>query len=132
MKSIYVAGASREVVLVEEYLVGLRACGYHVTYDWCAALRKDGPANPRGGPLSFVRDRSEALLEGVRRADVLWMLVPGEASAGAWVEVGAALALQVPVVVSGDWEVTVFSGKADRRFETHDAAFDWLRAGRMG
>lgn len=132
MKSIYVAGASREIALVEGYLPGLRRAGYHVTYDWCAVLRKEGAANPRGAPLPFLRARSDVLLDGVRRSDVVWLLVPGEASAGAWVEAGATFALGLPVVMSGDVEVTVFSGRADRRFDTHDEAFEWLCAGRPG
>ena len=61
---IYVAGASKEIDLVEFYINKLRNFG-HIT--WCANIRKVGDANPRDLPREENAKFAEEDLLGVKQ-----------------------------------------------------------------
>lgn len=108
---IYVAGSSRELDRARAAIAACRARGWQVTGDWPAEIDRAGRAN-RGLSLAERRGAAVSCLHGVRQADALWLLVPGEdvPSAGCWVELGVALEAgpRIAIVASGDTERSVF------------------------
>jgi hypothetical protein len=138
-KDIYVAGPSAILESIEGFNAALRAAGWNITFDWTAKVREAGNASP--DDPSIRRAAALADLDGVRRAEVLWLVQPSETSTstGAWVELGAALerralsrvvtrgqVLPVFIVVSGSSKKCIFSDLADRCFESHDDALEFL------
>ena len=100
---VYVAGAWVEQhERARPMIAELRAAGIEITHDW---TRAEGEVirNAAGGVVQSdadldVEDRKRHALEdlrGVLAADVVWLLAPNDKGAcGAWVELGAALALR--------------------------------------
>lgn len=131
MKKIYVAGASAELAMIQGFMAKLRASDkFSVTYDWTVDVAKHGST---GEGLTREERRGHAAkdIEGVREADLFWMLVPSGRGVGAWVELGAAIIrshdcdVKPGIVVSGDLSC-IFTELADKRFATHDEALAWL------
>ena len=138
-KKCYVAGASAQIELIEIFIAKLKEAGWKITFDWTAKVREVGNASP-DDPM-IRRAAALADLDGVRRAEVLWLVQPDatSTSTGAWVELGAALERRTLiseklgiqfssplVVVSGSSKKCIFSDLADRRFESHDDALEYL------
>lgn len=125
----YLSGASAEVALCQSWIRKLEAKGHECTHDWTASVIAN-----TGKPDAELSDKERsdfayADLHGVENADVFWLLVPPVGrSAGAWVELGAALTCEsMPkVVASGDIKRSIFTSVADVCFSTHEAAFDFL------
>jgi nucleoside 2-deoxyribosyltransferase len=97
---IYVAGASKEPQRVRWAMDGVRDLGCELTLDWLAVIDAAGAAN-EGLNDAERRKYARADLAAVRCADLVWLLAPDNASTGAWVELGYAVACGVPIVVSG-------------------------------
>lgn len=126
MKIIYVAGASKEIDLVEGYVAELRRHGWTISHDWCSEIRSCSV--PEGELTDEEQARTaEADLYGVESAEVFWLMVPKNQSVGAWIELGAALSLRrgglppVRVIVSGT-RGSIFETLADERYATHEEA----------
>ena len=132
MKSIYVAGASGEIDIVEPYVKRLKEAGFLIAHDWCAVVRKVGSANT---VMTCAERRGHTLTdrEASQCADVFWLLVPKRVSVGCWVEFGYATSSgsnAKRVVVSADDERSIFTALADESFETHESAFRYIVATR--
>lgn len=131
-RSIYLAGASSEAAMVRHYAASLEAAGWVVVHDWWTDFLERGCVPGRDCDLSPEKRRACARedLAAVRRASVVWLLVPEGDSIGAWVEFGAALTLGASghVLVSGCCDRTIFTEAADRCFASHADALAWLRA----
>lgn len=104
--NVYVAGSSspREKLRVRNAMdLVIEHPRMHLTLDWQEIIEKAGAANEG---LSYDERISAATadLDGVRRADILWLLAPHADIAtgrGCWVELGAGLVLEKVVVISG-------------------------------
>lgn len=117
-RGVYVAGASAEIARAERVIRLLTESGVAVTFDWPAHMRR-----VEGTSTTLTREIAEqsadADLDGVKRASVVLLLEPGTfeyvyiarhggdeyrdqqiTTTGAWSELGAALALGIPVVVA--------------------------------
>jgi hypothetical protein len=158
-KNIYVAGPSSQIRDIEVYMAALRDAGWTITFDWTAAVRNAGgiasPEDPK-----VRRDAALADLDGVAKAQVLWLVQPDatSTSTGAWVEFGSALERrrvykrvykiieEVGYVAHHDWDVPInnvviiasgssrkciFSDLADVRFESHDDALEYILTSRL-
>lgn len=130
MKRIYVAGASKEAVFVEHCITELRAAGWVITEDWCAALRTQR-APEHELTAAEAEEIAVACLRGVITADVFWLLAPSAPSVGAWVELGYARnerECRVPyeIIVSGACP-SVFAALADARYPSHLEALHHLK-----
>jgi hypothetical protein len=144
-KRIYVAGASAQIELIERYLSCLRAAGWTITVDWCAAVRRAGNVASPDDP-AVRRAAATEDLKGVATADVIWLVQPegSSTSTGAWVELGYALCEReyrlatvmkigecvttpLHIVVSGTSRKCIFSDLADYRFQSHEDAFDFIK-----
>lgn len=128
--TLYIAGASAEVDMVVEYAAKAAAIGWHQTFEWWRDVLENRKRNvPDVALTDKERERlSRADLEGVARAEVVWLIIPPPGrSAGAWLELGAAIATKKRIIVSGDWRRSIFTSLAERRFDTHDEALAWLR-----
>jgi hypothetical protein len=92
----YVAGASSEVLRCERFISMVRELGIEVTHDWPEDLR-----TARVEPEAVDVYLSPRCLAGIAAADLVVVLAPLSAgvTAGAWVEMGAALALRKPVLL---------------------------------
>jgi hypothetical protein len=126
---IYVAGASKEIDLVESYIAKLRDFGHVITEDWCAQIRKVGAANPTDIDREQCAEFAIKDLKGVIDCDVFWMLVPQNNSAGCWVEFGYALALKGraskvwEIFVSGDHKRSIFCALSQvHLYDSHEEA----------
>ncbi len=134
MKSIYHAGASSEIDLIEKQNAQLVEAGWAVTFDWTVPVRKAGSGSPDDKDIR--RSAALADLEGVLAADVVWISQPegSSTSTGVWVELGYALAKREyrggahgpKIVVSGTSMKCIFSDLADFRFMSHEDALDFI------
>lgn len=99
---VYVAGASAEVQRCERFMRAVRGIGCEVAHDWTAeVLGEDRPDHAI--PDVEARQYVSTDLLGVARSDVLVVLVPYDyTTVGAWVELGYALGLEVPVMLVGE------------------------------
>jgi nucleoside 2-deoxyribosyltransferase len=118
---IYVAGASNEREdRAKPVMRELRDLGLVITHDWTSSMD-----NPVVGPDHALtpeqkRKYTEVDLLGVRTADFMLLLVPYNHSAGAWVELGFAFGLNIPVIACGGGDKrlsNIFISKACREFD---------------
>lgn len=127
---VYVAGgASERLTVVRPLIDRLLAAGVVITHDWTRCEGWDMPA------LSVTYRQRFALqdLDGVRRAGLVWYVAPSTKSEGSAAELGAALALRIPVVVSGPADALgrIFPALAGVHFRAHgDALAAVIRAAR--
>jgi len=124
---VYIAGASKEIDLVEKYVHAVRNLGHVITHDWCATIRKVGDANPRDLPRDENAAFAKEDLNGVATCDLLWLLIPQNNSAGCWIEFGYALCRQnwrTPrIIVSGDFGKSIFCALSGVEcYSDHDIA----------
>ncbi len=119
MLKVYVAGGSSERAGCSMWIARLRERGIEITHDWTAC-------GGYGRPSSVAERLTWAHqdLEAVRRADLVWVLMPDKMSEGATGEMVGALILKKTVFVSGPHalrESRIFSLLA-RHFPAHDDA----------
>lgn len=127
---VYVAGGSAERAIVQPLLTALRAGGCVITHDWTVCEGYDRPSEPEER-----QDWARQDLDGVRSAEIVWLVAPEGKSEGSATELGAALALGLRVLVSGPHAM-----RKDRIFallgalyDTHQEALDeilWCAAAR--
>lgn len=118
---VYVAGGAGERLTIVRPLVDrLTAAGVAVTHDWTRCEGWDLPF------LSAVQRQRYARqdLDGVKRAGLVWYVAPATKSEGSATELGAALALGIPIVVSGpaDDLGRIFPALAGVHFRSHSDA----------
>jgi hypothetical protein len=107
----------------------LRDAGWEITEDWCASEAslgvEDGDLDDETARRVAARD-----IEGIRHADVFWLVAPERPSFGASFELGHAVcqrsgsAIGPRIIISGPCS-SIFARLADRRYPTH---LDALRA----
>jgi nucleoside 2-deoxyribosyltransferase len=119
---VYVAASSKQMDRASQAMAQLRAAGHEVVHDWPAIIEARGVANPLDATQDERWDWAIDDLQGVKRADVLWLLVPNEEGAGAFVELGYALALGKPVIASGVYLRSIFTAMA-ACYDRDDQAF---------
>ncbi len=132
---IYVAGASKEIDLIEQLIARLKAGGHEITHDWTVDVRREGGGSPDDPGVR----RSCALkdLGAVRDCDLFWLVKPAETSTstGAWVELGYALALTHNVgmdkylIASGTSQKCIFADLVDHAFVDHEQALEHILEG---
>jgi hypothetical protein len=124
---IYVCGGSSEMDLIASYMQKLRAMGHTITHDWVATIRAAGEANPRNATHKQRDKWSTEDLNGVNESSLMWVILPAKTSFGCAFEAGYAVGMGENVIMSGDWRATIFSSKANARFNEHDHALEWIR-----
>lgn len=98
--NVYVASAFQDFERTRAAHKALRDAGITVTHDWTQYVERypndDAPDAEK--PVHAKED-----VDGVRSADVVLVLTPEDKTrgAGVWIEMGAALALDIPVVIAG-------------------------------
>lgn len=108
---VYVAASSREMPRVDAALAALdKIPNVEVTYRWIDMMRTDGGRTDKDLTEFEARVRAHGCYEGVRNADVLWLLYPIEPTRGAWAELGYASALHdyfgnIRVIVSHELDL---------------------------
>ena len=94
---VYVAGNSAERLTVARWAIeSLRGAGVTITHDWTSCEGYD-----RKSTSAERRAWAQSDIDGVKSADIVWVLMAEGKSEGASVELGAALALGKRVIVSG-------------------------------
>lgn len=93
---IYLAGGSSERILCAEYMRRLRERGHTITHDWTSSEGFTRQLNH-----SEQREEARRDFQAVLDADLVWVMIPAEKSEGSHFELGAAVALNIPVVTSG-------------------------------
>lgn len=134
---LYIGGSSSDLARIRRWMAEVQkftasetaiamAPGIELTHNWIASIEKVGAPNPRAAsPLDRAAWAAEDL-EGVREADLLWILMPPGMSDGAMWEAGYADALGMDIFISGpDTERSIFTARA-RCFETDEQAFNCL------
>lgn len=136
---VYLAASSRDLTLVQYWMDACEAAGgITISYNWIPDVERA----VRGASVSdeTMREVAQRDAEGVRTADVVWVLCTERPTAGAWWELGYACGLwststetlaslgRAPVViVSGEYRRCIFTVlDSIQRFDTHEAAFAWL------
>jgi hypothetical protein len=125
---VYVAASSKQLDRARMWMAALRAMGHTISHDWTASIEERGEANPPDATRDECWDWAIDDFAGIDTADVVWVLMPTTEGFGAAVELGYALALRKPVIVSGVWNRSIFTAMAvcydrdDQAFETEFAA----------
>lgn len=102
MVRIYVAAPFQEYQLVREVQNALRGWGHEITQDWTQGAEgkpreQESAMSPGDKWLAAWRNK-----RGVRTADALVLLASEKhKGTGVWVELGMALAYDIPVAVMG-------------------------------
>ena len=127
---IYVAGASKEIDLIEQFIAKLKAAGHTITHDWTVDVRREGGGSPNDPTVR----RTCALqdLKAVEECDLFWLVKPAETSTstGAWVELGCALSDPAKyTVASGASEKCIFADLVDHSFVDHMQALEHILEG---
>ena len=100
---IYVAAKFEAKDAVKEIYARLRDAGHVITHDW---TQEDDTAYVTfAEKVEYHRMCAMNDLEGVRSADAL-VLFPHEKGKGLYFEFGAAMALDIPVFILGQWYVS--------------------------
>lgn len=117
-RTIYVAGASAEHGRIARYMQALRESGWIVTVDWPARV---AAAKGADAELPFDEARRIAThdLAGVANAAVLWLVLPTAPSVGCWVELGYALGVRAPLIVTSGKSGSIFARLTSRHYESH-------------
>lgn len=117
---VYVCGGSAERFEIRNMLRRLQEEGIAIAHDWTVCEGYDRPST-----LAERRSWAREDLEGVRMADLVWLMAPHNPSEGAFAEFGAAVILRKRVFVSGPHALRdsrVFSLMGEY-FATHAEAF---------
>lgn len=124
---VYVAASSKQLDRAKAAMQLLRLAGHSIAHDWVTEVEAVGSANPPDATNDERWDWAIDDLAGVKAADVVWFLVPDTEGAGAFVELGYALAIEKPVICSGLYQRSIFTAMAvcydrdDQAFETEFA-----------
>lgn len=114
---IYVAGASSEMNdRAKPVIKRLKELGHSITFDWTEVVDMYEDKQPSSDILEqcAVND-----FVGVKSAEALVLLAPQSMSTGAWVELGMAISLDMPVYISGPSERCIFTFMNDMyKFKT--------------
>jgi nucleoside 2-deoxyribosyltransferase len=89
--SVYVATGLENRTLAAQVISALREAGFRITYDWTTH------GSVSGEPLERRREVALDEANGVRKAALLVVLLPG--GRGTHVEMGIAIGLAIPVVL---------------------------------
>ena len=136
MLQVYVAGASQDIPRAKAIMQALRGTGMaEITHDWIPDI-ENSPGDENLTPEQH-RPFAEKDVQGVIKADMLWLLTPEFPSSGAWVELGVAIGYrlakgsfsQQPIVISSGPKASrnLFCSLSDQQFDTDDAAFAWIQ-----
>ena len=100
---IYVAASSREADRVRAAQRMLREAGHTLTLDWLTIIERVVATGVRECDLPDHEAIAHALLDldAIRDADAVWLLAPELPTKGAWVELGFAVGIGKPIVISG-------------------------------
>ncbi len=127
---VYVAGGSDERIEVARRAIDLlTARGFTVTHDWtrCEGYDREHSEEERSAWARLD-------VEGVKSADVVWLMAPSVKSEGAATEIGIAIGRGVPFVISGPRaRGNIFSMLATMIFDNHVealASFESIAAAR--
>ena len=114
---IYLAGASRELDRVLPMVERLERSGLVVLHSrWWDAVQAHGVGNDHALTREQQAGYADADLEGVRDAELVWVLWPEARSVGAALEYGFALASCIHTVVTGPTaHECIFTAKANYR-----------------
>jgi hypothetical protein len=126
VKTIYVAGSSKEAVKIAGYMQRLRDMGWTVTHDWTVPVLE---AKVADGDLSD-HERIRLAVDdswGVRTAGYFWLVIPETGSLGSWVELGIAIGLRCTIIVSGDCRKSIFLTLAGEEFREHEEALTFFQ-----
>lgn len=116
MKGIYIASKTRHA----DRWRAMRAAGMPIISTWI-----DEAGEGESADLHDLWDR--CIEEASTCAAIVVYREPGDVLKGAWIELGAALALGVPVFAVGLEEYTVAKFKPIQHFQTVEAAFEAAR-----
>jgi hypothetical protein len=130
---VYVAGASAEIDICENYIKRLESSGkIDITFNWCDVIRKNAGIDLISEQLKYL---AMCDLGGITEADWLWVIIPTLQSKGCWVELGYAMGtkLHMPkgkrrrIITSGRLTRNdIFPLLADKNCDTHEKAFEFL------
>lgn len=133
---VYVAGAWVEQhQRARPMIAKLREAGVVITADWTVAEGERAGVGDSDLSAHVRQSFATADLDGVARADLVWLLAANDKGAcGSWVELGAALMLRERqpsrypfVVVSGaKWNRSIFTELCDKKFDSDAAALDFV------
>ena len=120
----YIAGASAEADRVRHWMDQVECQpDMQLTLDWLAAIEAHGGLANQGLSDDDREAVSAANWRAIQEADVVWLLAPQLPSAGAWVELGLAIASgRVRVLVSGPARLrSIFCALAEEHDSDHEA-----------
>lgn len=124
---VYVAGATADMEPARRAMALVRDAGLEITHDWVTDVEKEGNAN------DFDKERATQIartdLRALRTAHVVWVTTTEKKGdgCGLWIELGAALAYGVPVVISGPQAFRSIFAALGHRFEHESDAFCVVR-----
>lgn len=127
MRRIYVAGSTKEAERCAEIMRRIRAVGGIVTHDWTRAMDVQGKWE------EWMREQMYSCAAGdihaVRNSDLMIFVLPYDSrvtSRGAHVELGAAVALGIPILFLGTPSGSIFYSLAAAFFHDEEELIEHL------
>lgn len=137
MANIYLAGSSQELAralrcadMLDTMVSGMKGHGkLEITNRWWDTIIKRGDANPVDAAYHERLKYANDDLQGVKDADILWLLypTPGLRSVGCFWEAGYADALGVEVLISGPGQESSIFTTRGASFATDEGALEYLQ-----
>jgi hypothetical protein len=126
---LYLAGASSEldrILPLVQVIDGIR--GVRLVRRWWELVLKHGGGNPPELTHETRFEYASQDLAAVAESDVLWLLYPDRPSVGAFIELGAALCDDKPVIITGRRaHESIFSSMAETVHEEDLRGLQWLQ-----
>lgn len=111
MMKIYVAGRFTRYERCRALIDDIVAAGHEITNDWTRGEWFDEHGHPLGSdkdlPADAQEDLARSAIEGCKTADLI-VVIADEPLCGALIEMGVALANNVPIWVITPWRWTIF------------------------
>src|SRR5260370_3486143 len=126
LPGVYVGASSTERELAFQYAEKLRDAGARITYAWWETRQKF--QNDSALSLENARGFTERNAFGIAEAWRVWLLFPQlpVISRGLCGETGICIGMGRKLIVSRPWKDFMFPSQAEKHFETHDSALEYL------
>lgn len=124
--NIFISGSSKEIERCEHWRDEVIKAGYFISCDWMADVRALGDDDAK---LNNYRRLELAIKDrrGVKNCNLFWLLLPETEGAGCFVELGMAIQMNKPIIISGRATRTIFEQLANNNFALDEVAFENIR-----
>jgi len=123
--NLYIAGSKEQIERCELWRDAAIKEGFFITFDWMACVR----SNPADSVLHDYNRLEFAMQDraAIHNCELFWLLLPDMKGAGCFVELGLAIQMNKPIVISGPFKRTIFETLANFNSALDNRAFEQIK-----